>query len=116
MLCGSSFTAKLKVFGDVRSAKLYLCQRIKECPYEACVLILKAGKKREEVVKRVDVFRDRIILLAFKGDGMPVLSDFEKLPNGIVVGYMSEDAELRLEIKASRIGRAVVESATMQRI
>jgi hypothetical protein len=113
---GGSFVAKLKVFGDVKSAKLYLCQRIKECPYEACAPILKAGKKRGEVVKRVDVFRDRVILLAFKSDGMQALSDFEKLPNGIVVGYMSEDAKLRLEIKASRVGKIVVEFATMQRI
>jgi hypothetical protein len=113
---GSDFAAELKVFGDVKSAKLYLCQRIKECPYEACAPILKAGKKRGEVVKRVNVFRDRVILLAFKSDGMQALSDFEKLPNGIVVGYMSEDAKLRLEIKASRVGKIVVESTTMQRI
>jgi len=113
---GSGFIAKLKVFGDVKSAKLYLCQRIKPSSYEVCVPILKAGKRRGEVVKRVDVFRDRVILLAFKGDGMLALSGFEKSPNGIVVGYMSEDAKLRLEIKALRVGRVVVESATMQRI
>jgi|GEM_PF-6079388 hypothetical protein len=113
---GSGFIAKLKVFGDVKSAKLYLCQRIKPSSYEACVPILKAGKRRGEVVKRVNVFRDRIILLAFKGNGLQALSGFEKLPNGIVVGYMSEDAKLRLEIKASRVGRVVVESATMQRM
>ena len=100
----------------MKSAKLYLCQRIKECPYEACAQILKASKKRGEVVKRVDVFRDRVILLAFKGDGLQALRGFKKLPNGIVVGYMSEDAKLRLDIKASRIGRVVVEFATMRRI
>ena len=113
---GGSFVAKLKVFGDVKSAKLYLCQRIKASSYEVCVPILKASKRHGEVVKRVDVFRDRVILLAFKGDGVHALSGFKKLPNGIVVGYMSEDAKLRLEIKASRVGKIVVEFATMQRI
>jgi len=113
---GSGFIVKLKIFGDVKSAKLYLCQRIKPSSYEACVPIFKAGKRRGEVVKRVDVFRDRIILLAFKGNGLQALSGFKKLPNGIVVGHVSEDAKLRLEIKASRVGRVVVESATMQRI
>ena len=100
----------------MKSAKLYLCQRIKSSSYEVRVPILKAGKRCGEVVKRVDVFRDRVILLAFKGDGLQALSGFKKLPNGIVVGYMSEDAKLRLDIKASRIGRVVVEFATMRRI
>jgi hypothetical protein len=68
------------------------------------------------VVKKIDVFRDRVILLAFKDDGVTALRDFIKLPKGIVAGCIGEDAKLRLEIRTLKAGKVVVESTTMQRI
>jgi hypothetical protein len=123
---GSDFAAELKVFGDVKSARLDLRQTIRVSDavkawgvlsfYEVCIPILKAGKRRREVVKKIDVFRDRVILLAFKGDGVTALRDFSKLPKGIVAGCIGEDAKLRLEIRTLKAGKVVVESTTMQRI
>jgi hypothetical protein len=126
-ISGNDFVAELRVFGDVKSARLDLCQIIRVSDavrayggapgtYKVCIPIIKADKRRREVVKKINVFRDRVILLAFKGDGATTLRDFSKLPKGVVAGCIGEDARLRLGIRTSRAGEVVVEFATMQRI
>jgi hypothetical protein len=123
-ISGNDFVAELRVFGDAKSARLDLCQTIRVSDavrayggvpgtYEVCIPIIKADKRRREVVKKINVFRDRVILLAFKGDGATALRDFSKLPKGVVAGCIGEDARLRLGIRTSRAGKVVVESVTM---
>jgi len=62
--------------------------------YEVCIPIIKASEKRREVVKKIDVFRNRVLLPIFKVDGATVLRGFNKLPKRIIAGCIGEDARL----------------------
>jgi hypothetical protein len=47
---------------------------------------IKAGEKRREVVKKINVFRNRVLLPISKVDGATVLRGFNKLPKRIIAG------------------------------